>query len=148
MEVSDHIMFKSRKDGLFTTIIFAAIGLMLVIMIYQVINHLNLAGAIALLGPIFLVTVLLGMIYYRTHYRLTQQYLYYTSGVIKGKILLSDIREVVLDKTLWVGLRPATARKGLIIKYKKYDEPYISPESNEKFVAALLERSPGIKVTH
>ncbi len=147
METSHHLKFKSRKDELFTTINFAVIGLLIVLMIYQVINDFNLAGMIALLVPTFFVIVLLGMIYYRTHYSLTQQHLYYRSGVINGKILLSDIREVVVDKTLWVGLRPATARKGIIIKYKKYDELYISPESNEKFVAALLERSSGIKVT-
>ena len=38
---------------------------------------------------------------------------------------------------MWAGLKPATATKGLIIRYNTYDEIYISPESNEAFIEDL-----------
>jgi len=41
-----------------------------------------------------------------------------------------------------VGLKPATATKGLIIKYDKYNDIYISPDSNESFVEAILKINP------
>jgi len=42
------------------------------------------------------------------------------------------------NTTMWSGFRPATARKGIIVKYNKYDEIYFSPDSNESFIQALL----------
>ncbi len=56
-------------------------------------------------------------------------------------------REVIKGKTLWVGLKPATARKGLIIKYGKFDEIYISPQTNDEFINRLLELNDAIKIT-
>ena len=43
-------------------------------------------------------------------------------------------------------LKPATALKGLIIKYNKYDEIYISPKTNESFVAEILKLNPEVKI--
>ena len=60
--------------------------------------------------------------------------------------LFSSIREVVVNQTLWVGTKPATARNGVIIYYNKYDEIYFSPADNEAFVAALLKINPEIEV--
>ena len=57
---------------------------------------------------------------------------------IKGKIEIKEIREVIKGKTLWVGLKPATARKGLIIKYGKFDEIYMSPQTNDEFINRLF----------
>lgn len=48
---------------------------------------------------------------------------------------------------MWTGLKPATARNGLIIKYNKFDEIYISPETNDTFVDKILELNGNIVIT-
>lgn len=98
---------------------------------------------IILLGSI----LFLFWIYYGTYYVLDQTHLHYYSGPIKGEIEIQTIREIVKGKSLWVGLKPATASKGLIIKYGKYDEIYISPATNDTFIRKILEIHPSIKIT-
>jgi hypothetical protein len=63
-----------------------------------------------------------------------------------GKFSVSSIQKIAVNKTLWVGTRPATARNGVIIYYNKYDEIYFSPSDNEAFIKALLEINPEIEV--
>lgn len=81
-----------------------------------------------------------------TKYELTQTELKYKSGPIRGKIELKRIKEIVVGKSLWYGLKPATARKGLIIKYDKFEEIYISPKTNDAFVNKILEFNSNIKI--
>lgn len=93
------------------------------------------------------VIFLLLWIYFDTSYLLTKEHLIYKSGPIRGKINIADIREVEANKTLYVGIKPALARKGLIIKYNKHDEIYISPSTNERFIKKLLELNGEVKVS-
>ena len=65
---------------------------------------------------------------------------------MNGKIEISRIHEIVVGKTLWAGNRPAMASKGLIIKYDKYEDLYISPDTNEKFITEILKHKPDIKI--
>lgn len=90
---------------------------------------------------------LLFWFYFGTSYKLSEDELFYRCGPIKGKIEISKITEIIKRKTLWVGLKPATARNGLIIKYNKYDEIYISPETNELFIEKILEINGKIKIS-
>ena len=78
-------------------------------------------------------------LYFDTNYELTTSEFKYKSGPIKGAIKLDDITEIIKGKSLWVGLKPATARNGLIIKYQKYEEIYISPKTNDLFISKILE---------
>jgi hypothetical protein len=90
---------------------------------------------------------LLLWIYFKTEYVLTASKLIYKSGPLRGSIEIHRIREIIKDKTLWSGLKPATARNGLIIKYDKFEEIYISPETNETFIKRILELNDKIKIT-
>tara|TARA_R110000850_G_scaffold215188_3_gene340952 strand:- start:211 stop:507 length:297 start_codon:yes stop_codon:yes gene_type:complete len=83
-----------------------------------------------------------------TNYELTQTELKYKRGPIRGKIQIDKIHEIIMGKTLWSGLKPATARNGLIIKYEKYNEIYISPKTNDSFVKKILELNGKIKITN
>ena len=70
-----------------------------------------------------------------------------TSKIFDVHLMISPVDNFIKDKTLWVGLKPATARKGLIIKYRKFDEIYISPEINDEFIDHILEINDTIKIT-
>lgn len=89
---------------------------------------------------------LIAIFFFTTRYKLDEKYFYYRSGFIFGKIEVSSIHKLDLNKTLFVGMRPATSRNGIIIYYNKYDEIYISPENNVEFAEALLELNPEIKI--
>ena len=86
-------------------------------------------------------------LYFGTRYELTQTHLKYKSGPLRGSIQIDQITEIITNKTLWSGLKPATARKGMIVKYGNYDEIYISPETNDTFVKKILELKADIKIT-
>ena len=92
------------------------------------------------------VSVFLLWIFYGTKYELSENHLKYKCGPINGKIELKKINQIVKEKSLWSGLRPATARNGLIIKYEKYNEIYISPKTNETFIKKILELNSGIEI--
>lgn len=96
---------------------------------------------------ILLVIALMFWLYFGTYYELSNNQLLYRSGPINGKIEISRIREISKGKTLWVGLKPATAKNGLIVKYDKYNEIYISPKTNESSIEKILELNSEIKIT-
>ena len=102
-----------------------------------------------IVGDILLILIagLLLWFNFGTEYELTPHYFKYRGGPLKGEIPLEKITEIVEGKTVWIGLRPATARKGLILKYDIYNEIYISPLTNESFIKKILEFDSQIKVT-
>ncbi|AWW29138.1 hypothetical protein DN752_02700 [Echinicola strongylocentroti] len=96
--------------------------------------------------PMLAPLILVGWAYLDTSYRLENGWLIYRSGFLRGKVDVSVIKEIQPGKTLWVGIKPALARKGLIVKYNTYDELYIAPVDNDEMVTDLLGINPTIKV--
>ena len=141
------IKFKSTKDVLFQALILGIVGgCISLIVSVGLATGLDKSSYVTI-SLLLLVSAFLLWSYYGTYYELTQKQIKYNCGPIKGKIEIKEIREVVKGKTLWVGLKPATARKGLIIKYGKFDEIYISPQTNDEFINRLLELNDAIKIT-
>lgn len=140
--------FKSRKDSFFKSLSIVII-LLLLILTFVEIYFVGLNNAISVFTTILMISVvgLLLWLYYNTEYELSQTELKYKSGPLHGKIKIEDIKGIVKGKTLWSGLKPATARNGLIIKYQKYEEIYISPETNDSFIDKILELNEKIKIT-
>lgn len=140
--------FQSRKDGLFIILIVVTI-LLLILTISETINGDLDWVDLFLVAFSLIISFFLLWIFLDTSYVLDENGLRYKSGPIKGKIKLEEIKEVIKGKTMWAGLyKPATAGNGLIIKYNKYDEIYISPKTNELFIAELLELNNKIKISH
>jgi hypothetical protein len=140
--------FKSKKDILFQLLGFSIIGFFIGIILFRIfsdgIENYNFMWTDIFMWTVagFLVWLGLG-----TNYELSQTELKYKSGPIRGKIEINKIHEIIKGKTLWSGLKPATARNGLIIKYEKYNEIYISPKTNDSFVKKILELNDKIKIT-
>lgn len=140
--------FKSKKDLLFSTVIIGVITFLIGIALVGFINGTSEKddywGFILIIGVI----ILLFWVFFGTNYKLSEEDgLIYKCGPFKGKISTDRITEIVKGKTLWVGFRPATARNGLIIKYDKFNEIYISPKTNETFIDKILELNTHIKIT-
>ena len=141
--------FTSRKDILFQLIGFSIIGFFIGIILYRIFSN-GIENYNFMWTDIFMLAVAGFLIWLGlgTNYELTQTELKYKRGPIRGKIQIDKIHEIIMGKTLWSGLKPATARNGLIIKYEKYNEIYISPKTNDSFVKKILELNGKIKITN
>ena len=139
--------FSSRKDILFSVAILGtSFGLMLSVILVFIKGEIK-TGEFWIPPILLLVALFLLWLFFGTSYELTKNELIYRSGPFTGKISLDRIKEVIKGRTHWVGYRPATATKGLIIKYDKFDEIYISPKTNESFISKLLELKSDIKIS-
>ena len=140
--------FESRKDIFFSSVILGISVFLTAIMVSHIVNGKIETEGYWPLILLFSVIALLLWLYFGTNYELSKKDgLIYRSGPFNGKINADRITEVIKGKTLWVGFRPATARKGLIIKYDKYNELYITPKTNEAFINTLLELNKAIKIS-
>jgi len=133
--------YKSRKDSLIKILI---IGFTLLPIIVFFINiKVFMVNPFPLLILYLPLSILL-WVYFDTYYIIEGQKLKYHSAFIKGEIEINKIKEIVKGKTVWVGIKPALASKGLIIKFNKFDEIYISPTSNEMMISDLIDINPNI----
>ena len=140
--------FDSKKDKLFSIIILGLNAFLIGITIVRILNGEMEKGEYWTLILIVAVVGLLFWLYFGTNYELTKENgLISRSGPFSGKISVDRITEIIKGKTLWVGFRPATSRKGLIVKYDEYNEIYISPKTNESFIEKILELNGQIKIT-
>jgi hypothetical protein len=142
------MIFKNRKGLSFQLTVIGLMTLFIGVFILRIVEEE--AKQIHLIWPDFLmlgVTSLLLWLYFGTEYNLTQYTLKYKSGPIRGEIKVEQITEILVGKSMWTGLKPATATNGLIIKYGKYEEIYISPQTNETFVKKILEFNQSITIT-
>lgn len=141
--------FKSRKDLLSTSIIVLTIIFLITIVPIiwldsDIIETEKFIGS----SVIILISAFLAWIYLGTNYTLTDEEVKIKSGPIKFKIKIENISEIIVNTTLWVGWKPATALNGIIIKYNRLDEIYISPNTNELFVKEIIKKKSHIKVTY
>ena len=137
----ESLVFYSRKS-LLTSLLFG--GTALVLLGVGVLALLT-PSTPALWLPVLIPAAGMAWIWFDTRYIIDGPYLYYQSGPFRGQVAIADIRSVVVNKTLWVGFRPALATGGLIIRYNRWDEIYISPRNPERFLAVLTERNPRIE---
>jgi len=143
------MIIKARKDWFFKGV-FLIISVLNGWIAFEIWLDTGGQGTAIVLGflPLALVQALFVWMFLSTHYRLENGRLYYRSGPVSGSIALEEIREARIGENLWVGLRPATALGGVVLKYKRYDEIYLSPEDNERFCAHLLAHNPEVKISH
>ena len=135
------IKFKSKKGSLFL----GTFGVVTGIFVYSMLSD-KFTWPFSFL--LFLPPCLLAWNYFSTYYLIENGKLKYRSGIIKGEIDISTIQEIHSNRSLWFGLKPALAQKGIIIKYNKFDEIYISPENNEKLTDELMKINPRILAKH
>ena len=83
----------------------------------------------------------------KTHYIFDPKTLICRSGFIKKQIEYSEIKKVTTNTTLFVGLKLSLSIKGIVVHYGKYEEIFISPQEQEKFLEMLQEKNPTISIT-
>ncbi|MFN3639767.1 MAG: PH domain-containing protein [Flavobacterium sp.] len=136
--------YKAKRKG-FIHILILFFGLIPII-VYLIGRYEFNARPFFLLPLLIPIAVIL-WIYFDTYYGIQDNYLFYRSAFLRGKIDIHKIREIQQNKTLWSGIKPALSKNGLIIKFNKYDEVYIAPDDNEKMVNDLISINPNIQVS-
>lgn len=139
--------FKSKNDPLLTLGVFGSISFVIVLTAIGMLKGEMAPEERWVFLPMSLIFGFVLWLYFGTRYELNENEIKYWYGPFTGKIKVGSIREVVKGKTVWVGFRPAKARKGLLIKYDTYSDLYISPETNETFIKHLLELKGDIVVS-
>ncbi|MDT0294014.1 PH domain-containing protein [Mesonia ostreae] len=140
--------FESRKDILFQLFVFGFSILIIGFILFRSFSNGKFNYEFFWFDVVLLLTIVfLFWLYLGTHYQLSPTELTYKSGPLRGKIEIYRIKEIIKGKNLWSGLKPATAKNGLIIKFDEYEEIYISPKTNETFVNKILEYNKYIKIT-
>lgn len=141
--------FKSRTDLLHNFIVFGTVIFLVAIIILVCSDFsIGIAEKIWISFLLLLVSGYMLWIRFGTAYEITDEFLNYKTGPIQGKIKISTIKTLEAGKTLWAGMKPATALNGIIVKYNKYDEIYISPENNKAFAEEILKLNPEVTVNY
>lgn len=139
--------FTSKKDPFFSTLILGSVAFLFGFPVLGILFGWLEKSDFWVAIPFSAIIFLLLWIYFGTNYELTETELLYRSGPLRGRIKIDQIREIKKGKTLYAGLKPATSRKGLIIKYQKFDEIYISPDTNELFIEEIVKRNKNIIIS-
>jgi hypothetical protein len=139
-------VFKARTDALFNGVLIFSIAICILPMWPLIRSGISSTEALIAFVVLTATTLMMIAFYTHTYYTIDGNELHWRSSILFGKFSVSSIQKIAVNKTLWMGTRPATARNGVIIYYNKYDEIYFSPSDNEAFVKALLEINPEIEV--
>ena len=84
--------------------------------------------------------------WFYTYYVINNNKLFYRSAFIRGAIDIGSIREVTKNVRGYTGLKAAISTKGIVIKYNKWDDIFISPLDADAFINKLKEINPQIEV--
>lgn len=139
--------FSGRKSVLFSILVFGLVAFLGGFSVFGIAFNWIEKSDYWIVIPCLAIASFLLWIYFGTWYQLTSTELIYRSGPLRGRIPINEIREIVKGKTLYAGIKPATAGKGLIICFRKFDEIYISPKTNDWFVEEILKRNPAIIIS-
>lgn len=129
--------FYSRKSWVFAAM-FPVLGTL------AVVSFINKGYAMCVLITICI--SYFGWMWFDTWYQINGDELFYKSALLKGAIKIDAITEVVKNKTISSGIKPALSTKGIAIKYNRWDEIYVSPVDVDLFIIALKNANADINV--
>jgi len=140
--------FQAKKDAFFGSVIWGSniMGLATVGIMISEINRNGLFLTIIILIPLVAAIILLTWVWFTTNYKIEHTSLYCQSGPFHRTLDINKITKIIKNKTLWAGFKPALAQNGLIIKYGKWNDIYISPKDKDSFIAQLKHLNDKIEV--
>lgn len=142
------MIFKSRIDWTYKlslSLIFL-VGIIGAIGIYFDKKQQTLIPSLSFFGFMFVLNLLMYVLAKKTDYTFTEDSLKCRSWIFKKNIRYKEIIKIEPGTVFYAGWKLATARNGIIITYKDYNDVYISPERQEEFMSLLLEKNASIHV--
>ena len=94
------------------------------------------------------VILLLLWMMFGTYYVIDGDQLKYQCAFIQGSIPIAEIHQITIQKSFsfYSGMKPALGNFGIVIKYNRWDDIYLSPQNKEIFVAELKKINPNIEI--
>ncbi len=135
--------YKAKRGALVTGIL---LGILAIPVLTYFLDPRPFGERLDVLMPMLFPSIFIFWPYFDTRYQIDGQILKYRSAYIKGEIEIGKIRSILKGKTRWVGVKPALATGGLIVKYNRYDDVYVAPEDSESLIRDLLAINPAIQV--
>ncbi|MDM5187285.1 PH domain-containing protein [Bacillus sp. DX4.1] len=132
------MVFKSKKSGILFVLIWGCIMLFTGIAIFY--NSVFIR-----IGSIFIVAFLL-LMWFKTHYSITNKELVISSGVFKWSIPIDTIHSIHLSSNIMAS--PALSFNRIDISYSNYKNILISPQDKDLFIKRLIEINPNIKINN
>lgn len=124
------------------------VGSVLITIPFLINNFINEGVGVG--NSIFFIEIMIALILFyissNVEYELGSKMLKYNCGSSNEEIKINSITSISQVKFKYSGSRPALALNGLLIKYNKYDELYISPDTNEQFINKILEYNKNIEI--
>ncbi len=142
---TDLPFFRARVD-LGLKIIAGSLFLGMLTAVLYNIYFQNWADAIVLFCVLFFQFLLIFGLIKTTNYTFEEDTLYCRSLIFKRRIPYTSIRKIEQNTSLYAGLKMSTSFRGIVIHYNKYDELFISPLENDRFVALLKTRNSAIVI--
>ncbi len=142
---TDFPFFRARVDLGIKIITGSLFVGMLAAVLYNIYFQ-NWSDAIILCCVLFLQQLLILGIMKTTHYTFEEDTLFCRSFIFKRRIPYSSIRKIEQHTSMYAGLKMSTSFRGIVIHYNKYDELFISPLENDRFVLLLKDRNSGIVI--
>jgi len=136
-------VYKAKKGALMSSFL---LGILAVPIVLYFFDTAPFNERLKMLIPLLVPAILVIWPYFDTRYQIDGQILKYKSAYIKGEIEISKIRIILKGKTMWVGIKPALANGGMIIKYNRFDDVYLAPVDSETFIKDLKTINPSIQV--
>jgi hypothetical protein len=139
------MIFKSAVSKL-NKYIYVGVILFLLLLIIPALFDENYIAFIVISSIHILLILFLVWTYKTTFYKIENSDLHWNSGPFYGKIDITKINKIEYHKGIYVPTiwKPALSHIGLIIRYNKYDDIYISPEKQQEFIATLQNLNPNI----
>lgn len=137
--------FKTKVDKLYWIIAVVVLAFFARHLIWYTLYFWSTVGFVINAIALLLVGAFL-VIIGKISYVLSGTHLIYRMAFFRGEIEIGRIREIVVGQNMYTGFKPAAARNGLTIKYDKYEDIYISPDTNEAFIAEIVKVKPDIKI--
>lgn len=142
------MIFKSRIDWTYKlslSLIFL-LGIIGAIGIYFDQKQQTFTPSLSFFSFMFVLNLLMYVLAKKTDYTFAPDELKCRSWIFKKNIRYNEIIKIEPGTAFYAGWKLATARNGIIITYKGYNDVYISPERQEEFISLLLEKNELIHV--
>ncbi|WP_208975861.1 PH domain-containing protein [Oceanobacillus kimchii] len=143
MKEVSQIFFVSKKDALYSVVIWGTIVLILSVVIRSIITFSASNFIEGLVG--FIIVILLIWVWFSTGYQIANDIVKVKAGPFKKTINIQEINKISKRKSVWTAAALATDR--LVIQYGKYNlDILVSPRNESDFIKLLLSKKPQIQI--
>lgn len=137
------MFFISKKDVFYTFLIWGAIAVGFLTMVFPVFFTLSISNFIAMVLALMVISWLI-WVWFSTGYRVENNMLKIEVGPFKQTVDIQEIKKITKEKSVVTSAALAIDR--VLIQYGNYKYARISPKKEYEFIKLLLSKNPQIQI--